>query len=136
MGFASTYLEERALFPEIFKEAPAKLTGIIVVIPAYNEPGITKVLDSLAICSEPGCKAEVIIVVNAPSDAFQESIENNKVTLENIDNWKKKNNNCFFRLFSFIVGSIPVCGWGVGLSIPHQDLHSGFHLALVLLLGN
>ena len=39
MGFASAYLEERALFPEIIKEAPDKHTGIIVVVPAYNEPG-------------------------------------------------------------------------------------------------
>ena len=48
MGFASAYLEERALFPEIIKEAPDSETGIIVVVPAYNEPGISKLLDSLA----------------------------------------------------------------------------------------
>ena len=78
MGFASTYLEERALFPEIIKEAPDKKTGIIVVVPAYNEPGINKLLDSLAVCREPECKVEVIIVVNAPADAADESIENNK----------------------------------------------------------
>ena len=47
MGFASAYLEERALFPEIIKEAPDKNTGIIVVVPSYDEPGIAKLLDSL-----------------------------------------------------------------------------------------
>ena len=43
MGFASAYLEERALFPELIKEAPDKNTGIIVVVPAYDEPGISKI---------------------------------------------------------------------------------------------
>jgi len=56
MGFASAYLEERALFPELFNEAPDQKTGIIVVIPAYNEPGIGALLDSLAFCTKPDWK--------------------------------------------------------------------------------
>ena len=44
MGFASAYLESRALFPEIIDEAPDKNTGIIVVVPAYNEPGIVPIV--------------------------------------------------------------------------------------------
>ena len=55
MGFASTYLEERALFPQKIKEAVDRETGIIVVVPAYNEPGINKLLDSLVKCIEPVC---------------------------------------------------------------------------------
>ena len=116
MGFASTYLEERALFPEIIKEAPDKQTGIIVVVPAYNEPGISKLLDSLALCSDPECKVEVIIVVNAPADAVSESLENNKLTIKNIESWKKENSNCFFRLFAFMAGQTSISGWGVGLA--------------------
>ena len=115
MGFASTWLEERALFPELINEAPDKQTGIIVVVPAYNEPGICKLLDSLILCSEPVCKVEIIIVVNAPENAEKESIENNKLTIKNIKSWKKENNNCFFRLFAFIVEP-SVSGWGVGLA--------------------
>jgi hypothetical protein len=116
MGFASTYLEERALFPEIIKEAPDKQTGIIIVVPAYNEPGICNLLDSLALCSEPECKSEVIIVVNAPSDAAEENIENNKTTIKNIESWKEKNRNCFFRLFAFIADHQAISDWGVGLA--------------------
>ena len=41
MGFASAWLEKRALFPELIKEPPDNKTGIIVVVPAYNEPGIS-----------------------------------------------------------------------------------------------
>jgi hypothetical protein len=116
MGFASTYLETRALFPQKIEEAIDCETGIIVVVPAYNEPGINKLLDSLAKCREPECKVEVIIVINAPDDAEGESLENNRITFNNIESWKKENNNCFFRLFAFIIGHPSVSGWGVGLA--------------------
>jgi len=116
MGFASTYLETKVLFPEIIHEAPDPETGIIVVIPAYNEPGICKLLDSLLACYEPDCKVEVIIVVNAPADSTEESKNNNKTTLNNIESWKKSNSNCFFRLFAFIANPPGPVEWGVGLA--------------------
>ncbi len=115
MGFASTWLEERALFPQIINEAPDKQTGIIVVVPAYNEPGIVRLLNSLILCNIPDCKVEVIIVVNAPPDASEECIVNNKQTIQNIESWKKEHINCFFRLFAFIADSSHK-GWGVGMA--------------------
>ena len=116
MGFASTYLKERALFPQKINEAPDRATGIIVVVPAYNEPGITKLLDSLANCTEPECKVEVIIVINAPDDATGENIENNKKSIINTESWKKINSNIFFRLFVFEAERHFIGGWGVGLA--------------------
>jgi hypothetical protein len=116
MGFASAYLKERALFPEIINAAPDKETGIIIVVPAYDEPGISKLLDSLVLCSEATCKVEVIVVVNAPADASEKSIRNNKLTIRNIESWKQKNSRCFFRLFTFMVEPNRINGWGVGLA--------------------
>jgi hypothetical protein len=116
MGFASTYLEEREVFPEIIKEAPDINTGIIVVVPSYNEPGICKLLDSLAVCSRPECAVEVIIIINAPPVATQESLDNNLLTLKRIESWKKENIECFFRLFPFMTGQPSIKGWGVGLA--------------------
>lgn len=115
MGFASAWLEERALFPRLISETPDKQTGIIVIVPAYNEPGIVRLLDSLLECNEPECIVEVIIVVNAPENAPEDYIRNNRLTISEIESWKKKNINCFFRLFSFITDST-VKGWGVGLA--------------------
>jgi len=115
MGFASTYLESRALFPEIIDEAPDANTGIVVVVPAYNEPGIVKMLDSLIRCRRPECETEVIIVVNAPPDASEQSRINNELTIKNIESWKKQNKNCFFRLYSFIASPVTT-GWGVGMA--------------------
>jgi len=116
MGFASTYLEERALFPQKIKEAVDRETGIIVVVPAYDEPGINKLLDSLVKCIEPSCKVEVLVVINAPDDAARVSLENNKKTINNIKSWKKENNSCFFRLFVFMIEHPSIKGWGVGLA--------------------
>jgi hypothetical protein len=115
MGFASTYLEERTLFPQKIEEAPDSTTGIIVVVPAYNERGIVRMLDSLLKCREPECKVEVIIVINAPDNASPESLENNLLAYKEIESWKN-NNKCFFRLYSFIVPQFSVSRWGVGLA--------------------
>jgi hypothetical protein len=116
MGFASTYIEQRALFPQKIVEAPDKKTGIIVVVPAYDEPWLGNLLDSLESCKPPECAVEVIIVINAPDNASQESLENNKKCLINIESWKKSNINHFFRLYVFETLQFSVAGWGVGLA--------------------
>jgi len=114
MGFASGYLEKRALFPTLIKEAPLPDTGIIVVVPSYNEPGITLMLDSLATCSDPGINTEVIIIVNAPQDASSEILENNRKTISETENWKAKNVKSFFRLFAIDMSNCTTKDWGVG----------------------
>jgi hypothetical protein len=116
MGFASDYLESGSLFQELIHEAPDRNTGVVVVIPSYDEPDITKTLNSLAVCTEPECKAEVLVIVNAPSCSSSEGIKNNILTIEKIDSWKKLNPNCFFRLFYFNVGQPDINRWGVGLA--------------------
>ncbi len=116
MGFATSWLEKRALFPLIFSETPDKETGIIVVVPAFSEPGITTLLDSLSFCREPKCRVEVIIIVNARQDASPESISNNRICISRIDTWKKKNNNCFFRVLVFDTGISTLRDWGAGMA--------------------
>jgi hypothetical protein len=104
------------LFPEFIEEAPHKDTGIIIVVPAYDEPGISFLLGSLALCTEPPCITEVVIVVNAPRDATGQSLDNNRQTLENILIWKKKNPDCFFRIHSVEPSTGNYKKWGVGLA--------------------
>jgi hypothetical protein len=116
MSFATAWLDKRALFPEIITETPDNQTGIIVVIPAFNEPAISVLLDSLAKCREPDCIVEVIIIVNAPADADKESIRHNNECIINIESWKKENPYCFFRLFVFDAGQPSFDKWGVGLA--------------------
>jgi hypothetical protein len=115
MGFADDWLNRRALFPDFKLEPPDDHTGIVVVIPAFDEPSVTPLLDSLNSCTLPECRTEVIFVVNAPENASAESLRNNIRCIENIINWER-NNNSFFRLYVFDAGQSPVKGWGVGLA--------------------
>ena len=116
MGFASSWLESGALFPVLIDEAPDNSTGIIVVVPAFDEPSILQLLDSLSLCNIPSCKTEVLIIINAPSDASEESLKNNFIALNNIEKWKKKNSKCFFRLYAINLGQPDIKSWGVGLA--------------------
>ena len=116
MGFASDWLNDRALFPVLIKEAPAENTGIIVVVPSYDEPAITDLLDSLAMCYKPDCNIEVIIIVNAPSDAGSESLKNNSESIVRIEIWKKENPDCFFDLYVIDGSNLWSGGWSVGLA--------------------
>ncbi|HUX94334.1 MAG TPA: glycosyltransferase family A protein [Bacteroidales bacterium] len=116
MSFASTYIEQRILFPRFINEAPHDKTGIITVIPSYGEDNIVRLLESLASAASPSCKVEVMVVVNAPGDASSEALEKNRITLKDIESWNLQENSCWFRLFSLEIkpGAIP--GWGVGLA--------------------
>jgi hypothetical protein len=115
MGFASAWLNQRALFPEFIEETPDCNTGIIVVIPAFDEPSIIPLLNSLNSCPAPECRTEVLVIINAPGNASDESIRNNKICIDNIINWKK-NTSSFFRLYVVDTGRSPKKGWGVGLA--------------------
>jgi hypothetical protein len=114
MAFASAYLETGALFPEFIREEPAPDTGIIVVIPAYDEPEIATCLTSLNACRRPSVRVEVVIIVNTPSSAGSEAGFINNRTVESIESWKRENPNPLFRLYVFNAGMPSVKGWGVG----------------------
>ncbi|MGB8490626.1 MAG: hypothetical protein WCE64_06165 [Bacteroidales bacterium] len=116
MGFASAYLKEKTLFPELIPEAPDKGTGIIVVVPSCNETGIVDLLNSLDTCDRPLCSAEVIIIVNAPGDATKETEANNLKTISDIDAWSRDNPGCFFNLRGINVSGAEKDGWGVGMA--------------------
>lgn len=116
MGFASAWLEHNALFPRIIKEVPAQNAAIIVVVPAFDEPGITNLLDSFAGCNQPRCKAEILIVVNAPDNAGEESLLNTRVTITAADSWKKLNKDLFFNVHVIDGLGLMSSGWSVGIA--------------------
>ncbi|MCX6333434.1 MAG: glycosyltransferase family 2 protein [Bacteroidia bacterium] len=116
MAFATEWLDRRALFPELISEQPDPQTGIIVVVPAYDEPEITVLLDSLSSCNNPDCRVEIIIIVNAPPGAGREILKNNTICINNIEKWKKENAGCFFRTYYYNAGEPAIRGWGAGLA--------------------
>lgn len=104
------------LFPDLIREEPLISTGIIAVVPAYNEPDIPVLLDSLSACNPPHCTVEIIIVINAPPDAPAKDIEGNRLTLKAIEKWKSENREAFFRLHIINLGVTAYEKWGVGMA--------------------
>jgi glycosyltransferase involved in cell wall biosynthesis len=115
MAFASVWLNKKALFPELIIEAPAGETGIIVVIPAFNEPGIAETLNSLKACNEPDCRTEILIIINSPLQLNRDQ-DADRETLTAIEKWKDNNYDYFFRLYTVCVDTAPYPGWGAGLA--------------------
>lgn len=116
MGFACDYLNDRTLFPQLIEEAPREETGIIVIVPSFNEPDILTVLNSLESCSVPPCGVEVLIIVNAPSGADTEQLNNNGKTVSSAAAWKENHPDAFFRLYVIDVTGKGPSGWGVGMA--------------------
>ncbi|MFO7574503.1 MAG: hypothetical protein R6W67_05050 [Bacteroidales bacterium] len=114
MGFATAYLHKGALFPLFIEEAPARDTGIIVVIPAYDEPDIGLCLSSLAACSPPPVDVEVIVVVNSPPGSESGGLNANINTIKSIDKWRSIDTTDRFMLYVIDVGQPSIKDWGVG----------------------
>ncbi|MCD4768804.1 MAG: hypothetical protein K8R35_01380, partial [Bacteroidales bacterium] len=102
------------LFNPLSSDHPDDRTNIIIVIPAFNEQGITDTLNSLNNCIVPRCKTEVLILVNAPCNATGEQIRHNQECVANIESWKRLNNDAVFQLFFFDIGLQENKEWGAG----------------------
>jgi len=94
MGFADAYLLKAGLRKALIDPAPHTDLKITVTIPVYNESGLERCLDSLFQCScgtgtdDPaGFHAEVLIMINAPSEAPGTILEQNRITLEETRRW-------------------------------------------------
>jgi hypothetical protein len=115
MDVVSDYLANRALTDRLFAEIPEKNTEIIVVIPAFDEPGIIFTLNSLLECLQPPCAVEVIVIVNAPQWADEQALQQNISTCAMMAEWKQTNKGSFIKLLFHDTG-VQGDGWGVGMA--------------------
>ena len=115
MGFASEYLSSRVLYPPFIKSDPDRDTGIIVIIPAFDEPEICSVLDSLSACKEPLCGVEVIVHLNAGIKASDQQLQRTRNSENNILEWVK-NKKPFFRLYCINTVPNTFRNWGAGMA--------------------
>ncbi len=116
MGFASPYLKKHAFFDPFILHPVAERTGIIVVIPCYNEPGLLRSVNSLAAASMPSFPVEVIVTLNVPENAPSGAFEQNRRTLEQLDEWCRENNRAGFTVRSINVPPFPVKYAGAGFA--------------------
>ena len=109
------YFQKYDFRPKI-EISPDENIGLIVVIPSYNEPHLEKSLKSLLNCKPPNCKVEVITVINYPSDALTEIINNASNCIDIVKRINNQSNNPNLRFYSILASDLPKKQAGVGLA--------------------
>jgi len=116
MGFADSYLKKHRLYGEFISPEPNGVLGYIVVVPCYDEDGITKVLDSLWEAQRPGHAVEVLVVVNASEGDAPDVHRRNRQTLEEIEKWSRQHPAETFQVHALYLPDLPSDKAGAGLA--------------------
>jgi hypothetical protein len=112
MNFAEAYSERYSVAPKIFDDNPRSDTGIIVVIPCYDDEFIFTTLLSLDSAKMPSCSVEVIVVVNSAEDTDMSIVEKNRRIYAKL--CEKKDSYQNFSLLPYIIEGVPHKIAGVG----------------------
>lgn len=112
MNFAEFYSNRYSVASKIFDDDPRSNTGIIVVIPCYDDDFIFKTLDSLEQAQQPPCHVEVIVVVNSAEDTQDAIVEKNRHIYDSLR--EKCSQYSHFQLRPHIVEKVPHKIAGVG----------------------
>lgn len=112
MNFAESYYKRYSVAPKIFNGNPRSDTGIIVVIPCYDDEFIFTTLRSLDSADRPPCSVEVIVVVNSAEDTDVAIVEKNRRIYASI--CEKKDSYLNFALLPYIIEGVPHKIAGVG----------------------
>jgi hypothetical protein len=96
--------------------APQAGSGIVVVVPCFNEPDLIGSLESLWLCDRPGCSVEVIVVINSPAGCAAEAVSQNLATLRIAAEWSERHRDprLVFHILQF--SELPPKQSGVGLA--------------------
>lgn len=89
---------------------------IAVVIPAYDERGTLEVVANLSGCHPPKCQVEIIVVINFPEGADQETQLRSEQSYLELRDWAEKSTHAGFRLSILRAYHLPVKKAGVGLA--------------------
>ena len=89
---------------------------MIVVIPSFSEPHILNALQSLFDADRPSFPLEIIVVVNSPENAGLEIVEQNRKTLNEVREWKKRNSDDNFMVHAIDVPPFPLRHAGAGFA--------------------
>ena len=116
MKFADLYLSKNIKSILLTSVSTDFNPGIIVVIPAYNEPEITRSLYSLYQCAHPVCKTEVIVLVNWPEDISNEIKKQNLSIYNNLKEWCTYHSNPNLLFSVMLYPDMPSKYAGVGLA--------------------
>ena len=84
------YFQQQALFPPQIFQPPSLNLGMILVIPAREEPQLLSTLIGLTRCALPSCDVEVIVVCNgSETDGPEIRAQQEKVAFQ-VEEWAEK----------------------------------------------
>lgn len=111
----SVYLKRYAFKSLEIADTPQPNTGLIVVIPVFNEPDVLPALESLSKSDLPDVHTEVLIVINESEASDETIVQQNDLTARLIGKWIEKNT---VNGISFHVArtTLPKKNAGVGLA--------------------
>ncbi len=112
----ASYLRKYGLRPQLIDAWPEQDLGIVVVIPASNEPDIHATLSSLYSCGLPECSVEVIVIVNASENAAPSVHQCNERIYADCINWQSQNRESALRVYAYLENDMPSKHAGVGLA--------------------
>lgn len=110
------YLAKYGVRETLIDTSPQDDLGIIVVIPACNEPDIASTLNALYSCTRPVCSVEIIVVINASELATNELKGQNLRTYETCRLWANQHLDPTFQIHAVLENSLPKKHAGVGLA--------------------
>lgn len=112
----NSYLEKHSFCEKEITEVPLPGLGLVIIIPCHNEPQLLKTLNSLAACTLPKCKVEVMVVINAGENSSEEILKQNTITEIELERWIIKNERPELRYFSIVKNNLPAKDAGVGVA--------------------
>lgn len=116
MLFSDNYFNRYPSFPAFYPEMPDKNTGIIVVIPCYDDESVFETLQSLELANKTETFIEVIVVLNSGEQTSEEIKIRNRQIFEKLKNRKKENYYKNFALLPILLENIPRKKAGVGFA--------------------
>ncbi len=109
------YFQKNLFQPIQIQAPPEKNTGMILVIPCFDEPDIVLTLQSLHHNEPINGKVEVIIVINAAEGAPLDVLRQNEKSVREIEEWLGRN-SLFYKVFILRIENLPSKHAGVGLA--------------------
>jgi len=116
MAFADAYLDKHSSGKVHIERLPDPKLQTIVIIPAYNESGLLRCLDSLFKCHSPIHPVEINVLVNTPSNAPENIQSANDQVFTEVTTWMSANNSKFVHFHGYRLNDLPPKHFGAGLA--------------------
>lgn len=111
----SLYFERYSFKGKLIDDLPSKNLGLVITIPCFNEPELTKSLASLAYCHPGSYDVEVIVVINHSEHAKDEIKARNYGSYIEAVEFAKIHNSDHLK-FHILLEELPAKHAGVGLA--------------------